>query len=45
MQFVIRNIAKFLAFCLGTAPTESLNAAGNIFLGQVCPYNVNRKGR
>lgn len=34
MQFVIRNIARFLAFCLGTSPTESLNAAGNIFIGQ-----------
>ncbi|WAQ94742.1 S28A3-like protein [Mya arenaria] len=34
MQFLIRNIARFLAFCLGTSPTESLNAAGNIFIGQ-----------
>ncbi|XP_052245750.1 solute carrier family 28 member 3-like [Dreissena polymorpha] len=34
MQFVIRHIARFLAFCLGTSPTESLNAAGNIFIGQ-----------
>lgn len=34
MQFVIRYIARFLAFCLGTSPTESLNAAGNIFIGQ-----------
>ncbi|KAH3721345.1 hypothetical protein DPMN_064267 [Dreissena polymorpha] len=34
MQFVIRNIARFLAFCLGTSPTESLNAAANIFIGQ-----------
>ncbi|XP_076437352.1 putative transporter HI_0519 [Babylonia areolata] len=34
MQFVIRNVGRFLAFCLGTSPAESLNAAGNIFLGQ-----------
>ncbi|XP_060066328.1 solute carrier family 28 member 3-like [Ylistrum balloti] len=34
MQFIIRNIARFLAYALGTSPTESLNAAGNIFLGQ-----------
>lgn len=34
MQFIIRNLARFLAFCLGTSPTESLNAAGNIFIGQ-----------
>ncbi|XP_060603523.1 solute carrier family 28 member 3-like isoform X1 [Ruditapes philippinarum] len=34
MQFVIRHLARFLAFCLGTSPTESLNAAGNIFIGQ-----------
>ena len=35
MQFIIRYIARFLAWCLGTSPTESLNAAGNIFIGQV----------
>lgn len=34
MQFIIRNIAKGLASVLGTSPAESLNAAGNIFLGQ-----------
>ncbi|XP_071158639.1 solute carrier family 28 member 3-like [Mytilus galloprovincialis] len=34
MQFIIRNIAKGLATVLGTSPAESLNAAGNIFLGQ-----------
>lgn len=34
MQYIIRNIARFLAYALGTSPTESLNAAGNIFLGQ-----------
>ncbi|XP_053373495.1 solute carrier family 28 member 3-like isoform X2 [Mercenaria mercenaria] len=34
MQFIIRYLARFLAFCLGTSPTESLNAAGNIFIGQ-----------
>ncbi|KAK7110215.1 uncharacterized transporter HI_0519-like [Littorina saxatilis] len=34
MQFIIRNLGRFLAFCLGTSPAESLNAAGNIFIGQ-----------
>ncbi|KAL8560386.1 hypothetical protein ACOMHN_006117 [Nucella lapillus] len=34
MQFIVRNVGRFLAFCLGTSPAESLNAAGNIFLGQ-----------
>ncbi|XP_064613726.1 solute carrier family 28 member 3-like [Liolophura sinensis] len=34
MQFVIRHIARVLAFALGTSPAESLNAAGNIFIGQ-----------
>ncbi|KAL4225940.1 hypothetical protein ACF0H5_013928 [Mactra antiquata] len=34
MQFVICYIARFLAWCLGTSPTESLNAAANIFVGQ-----------
>ncbi|XP_021374213.1 solute carrier family 28 member 3-like isoform X1 [Mizuhopecten yessoensis] len=34
MQFIIRNVARFLANALGTSPAESLNAAGNIFLGQ-----------
>ncbi|XP_052806042.1 solute carrier family 28 member 3-like [Mya arenaria] len=34
MQFIIRHIARFLSFCLDTSPTESLNAAGNIFIGQ-----------
>ncbi|VDI31973.1 pyrimidine nucleoside transport protein [Mytilus galloprovincialis] len=39
MQFIIRNIAKGLATVLGTSPAESLNAAGNIFLGQyICSY-------
>lgn len=34
MQFIIRNVGRFLAFCLDTSPAESLSAAGNIFLGQ-----------
>ena len=36
MQFIIRYIARFLSYVLGTSPLESLNAAGNIFIGQVC---------
>lgn len=35
MQFLIRNIARFMAAVMGTSPAESLNAAGNIFIGQV----------
>lgn len=34
MQFVIKYVARALAFALGTSPAESLNAAGNIFIGQ-----------
>lgn len=34
MQFLIRNLARFIAGVMGTSPAESLNAAGNIFVGQ-----------
>ncbi|KAK3109178.1 hypothetical protein FSP39_024723, partial [Pinctada imbricata] len=34
MQFIIRNLARFMAAVMGTSPAESLNAAGNIFIGQ-----------
>ncbi|KAL5006941.1 hypothetical protein ScPMuIL_015747 [Solemya velum] len=34
MQFIISNIARFMAKLLGTSAAESLNAAGNIFIGQ-----------
>ncbi|XP_069114634.1 solute carrier family 28 member 3-like [Argopecten irradians] len=33
MQFIICTIARFMASTLGTSPTESLNAAANIFIG------------
>lgn len=33
MQSVVSVGGRFLAFCLGTTPAESLNAAGNIFVG------------
>lgn len=33
MQAVIRVIGRALAFLMGTTPAESLNAAGNIFVG------------
>ncbi|KAL8570397.1 hypothetical protein ACOMHN_035815 [Nucella lapillus] len=33
MQAVVSVLGKFLAFCLGTTPAESINAAGNIFVG------------
>nr|KAG5698782.1 hypothetical protein BaRGS_032201 [Batillaria attramentaria] len=35
MQAIIRVIGRFLAFCMDTSATESINAAGNIFIGQV----------
>ncbi|KAK3588023.1 hypothetical protein CHS0354_012069 [Potamilus streckersoni] len=34
MQLVIRNLARFMAWIMETSPAESLNAAGNIFIGQ-----------
>ncbi|XP_021376259.1 solute carrier family 28 member 3-like [Mizuhopecten yessoensis] len=34
MQFIIRYLARFMSSVMGTSPTESLNAAGNIFIGQ-----------
>lgn len=39
MQFIVRNIGQALAFLLGTSPAESLNAAGNIFVGMVSLNN------
>ncbi|XP_041365473.1 solute carrier family 28 member 3-like [Gigantopelta aegis] len=33
MQAIVGVIGRFLGFCLGTTPAESLNAAGNIFIG------------
>ena len=35
MQFIIRRIAWVMQITLTTSPTESLIAAGNIFVGQV----------
>ncbi|XP_052250658.1 solute carrier family 28 member 3-like isoform X5 [Dreissena polymorpha] len=32
MQAIIKVIGKFLAFCMGTTPAESINAAANIFV-------------
>ncbi|XP_046568406.1 solute carrier family 28 member 3-like isoform X2 [Haliotis rubra] len=41
MQYIIRVLGKFLAFCLDTKATESLNAAGNIFAGMTeCPLMI-----
>ena len=34
MQFIIRYLGRFLSICMGTAPAESISAAGNIFIGQ-----------
>nr|KAG5693766.1 hypothetical protein BaRGS_032450 [Batillaria attramentaria] len=33
MQAIVGVGGRFLAFCLGTTPAESINAAGNIFVG------------
>lgn len=39
MQVIVKKMGMFLSFCLGTSPAESLNAAGNIFVGMV--FNCN----
>ncbi|KAK3594923.1 hypothetical protein CHS0354_009308 [Potamilus streckersoni] len=33
IQFLVRHIGLFLSFCMDTSPAESVNAAGNIFVG------------
>ncbi|XP_063422699.1 solute carrier family 28 member 3-like [Mytilus trossulus] len=33
IPFLIKHAGRFLGFCMGTRPAESLSAAGNIFLG------------
>lgn len=38
MQVIVKKMGMFLSFCLGTSPAESLNAAGNIFVGMVSSY-------
>ena len=35
MQAVITKIAWLMQFTMGTSAAESLNTAGNIFIGQV----------
>jgi nucleoside permease NupC len=35
MQAIVTVLGRALAFCMGTTPAESLNAAGNIFVGMV----------
>lgn len=32
MQAIVKVIGRFLAFCMGTTPAESINAAANIFV-------------
>lgn len=32
MQAIIKVLGRFLAFCMGTTPAESINAAANIFV-------------
>nr|KAG5700918.1 hypothetical protein BaRGS_034203 [Batillaria attramentaria] len=40
MQFLIRNVGRFLAFCLGTSPAESVVAAANIFIGMITAHHL-----
>ena len=35
MQAIIRNVGKFLAYCLDTTPAESINTGANIFVSMV----------
>lgn len=35
LEFVITYIGGFLGYCLNTSAVESINSAGNIFLGGV----------
>ena len=35
MQVIIKKVAWIMQICMGTTAGESLNAAGNIFIGQV----------
>jgi len=43
MQVVIQKVAWVMQACMGTTAGESLNAAGNIFVGQV-KYGLGRSG-
>jgi len=36
MQVIIHKVAWVMQVAMGTTAGESLNAAGNIFIGQVC---------
>jgi len=38
MQYIIRRLAWLMQVTMATTAAESLNAAGNIFLGQVSYY-------
>jgi len=38
MQYIIVKVAKVMQACMGTTSCESVNAAGNIFIGQVHEY-------
>ena len=40
LQLVIKKIAWLLQVTMGTSPAESVNAAGNIFIGQVLVISV-----
>ncbi len=40
MQYIIVKVAKVMQACMGTTSCESVNAAGNIFLGMVGPNRI-----
>ena len=40
MQAIVKILGRFLAFCMGTTPAESINAAANIFVSMVSFKNV-----
>ena len=39
VQIFIAKFGKFLSFCIGTSPIESVNAASNLFLSLVSDHS------
>ena len=39
VQIFIAKFGKFLSFCIGTSPVESVNAASNLFLTLVSDHS------
>ena len=40
VQIFIAKFGKFLSFCIGTSPIESVNAASNLFLAVVSDHSL-----